>query len=218
MEIERSAASVEEAIEGALQELGVSEQEAQIEIVQEPRAGLLGLRSQPAIVRVRVLAGLTVEEAPDDEQEEMAFEFLRGLLEAMELQVELEVNVVDGVTYIDIWGSESSEDMGLLIGKGGHTVEALQELMRAAVQREGAERCRIQLDVEDYRKRRRRQLVDRAREAARRVIKTGKPEALEPMSSYERKIVHDAVADITGLETGSEGEEPERRVVIRRRR
>jgi spoIIIJ-associated protein len=218
MEIERSAASVEEAIEGALQELGVSEQEAQIEIVQEPRAGLLGLRSQPAIVRVRVLAGLTGEEAPDEEQEEVAFEFLRGLLEAMELQVELEVNVVDGVTYIDIWGSESSEDMGLLIGKRGHTVEALQELMRAAVQREGAERCRIQVDVEDYRKRRRRQLVDRAREAARRVMKTGKAEALEPMSSYERKIVHDAVAEITGLETGSEGEEPERRVVIRRSR
>jgi spoIIIJ-associated protein len=217
MEIERSAASVEEAIEGALQELGVSEQEAQIEIVQEPRAGLLGLRSQPAIVRVRVLAGPTSEEAPDDEQEEIAFEFLRGLLAAMELQVELEVNVVDGVRYMDIWGSESSEDMGLLIGKRGHTVEALQELMRAAVQREGAERCRIQVDVEDYRKRRRAQLIDRAREAARRVRKTGKPEALEPMSSYERKIVHDAVAEIMGLETGSEGEEPERRVVIRRK-
>jgi len=218
MEIERNAASVEEAIEGALQELGVSEQEAQIEIVQEPRSGLLGLRSQPAIVRVRVLAGPTAAEGPDDEQEEIAFEFLRGLLEAMELQVELEVNVVDGVSYIDIWGSESSEDMGLLIGKRGHTVEALQELMRAAVQREGAERCRIQVDVEDYRKRRRRQLIERAKEAARRVMKTGKPEALEPMSSYERKIVHDAVAEITGLETGSEGEEPERRVVIRRRR
>ena len=218
MEIERSAASVEEAIEGALQELGVSEQEAQIEIVQEPRSGLLGLRSQPAIVRVRVLGGPPAAEGPDDEQEEIAFEFLRGLLEAMELQVELEVNVVDGVSYIDIWGSESSEDMGLLIGKRGHTVEALQELMRAAVQREGAERCRIQVDVEDYRKRRRRQLIERAKEAARRVMKTGKPEALEPMSSYERKIVHDAVAEITGLETGSEGEEPERRVVIRRRR
>jgi spoIIIJ-associated protein len=107
--------------------------------------------------------------------------------------------------------------MGLLIGRHGHTLDALQELVRAVVQRQLQGRCRVVVDVEDYRKRRRTQLARRAREAAQRVGKTGRAEALEPMSSFERKVVHDTVAELGGVETSSEGEEPNRRVVITRR-
>jgi spoIIIJ-associated protein len=220
-EVERSAASVEEAVEAALEELGLSEQEARIEILQEPRQGFLGLSAHPAIVRVRRAAdpSQTGELEPEvlEEQGELAAEFLSGLLQAMALEADVEVNELDGATYVDVWGVSSSEDMGLLIGRRGHNLEALQELVRCYVQRQTEERCHVLVDVEDYRKRRRSMIEHKARDAARRVRKTGRPESLEPMSAYERKIVHDAVAELGGMETASEGEEPQRFVVIRRR-
>jgi spoIIIJ-associated protein len=219
-EVERSAASVEEAIEAALEELGVSEQEARIEILQEPQAGFLGLSSHPAIVRVRRATGPGPQPEPEDleEQGELAADFLKGLLETMSLEADVEVNTSDGSTYVDVWGVTSQEDMGLLIGRRGHNLEALQELVRCYVQRQTEDRCHVLVDVEDYRKRRRSMLEHKARDAARRVLKTGRPESMEPMSAYERKIVHDTVAEVGGVDTASEGEEPQRFVVIRRRR
>jgi spoIIIJ-associated protein len=221
-EIERSAESVEEAIEAALEELGLSEQEARIEIVQEPRQGFLGLNPHPAIVRVRRAGqtGAQASEEPEDleEQGEMAADFLKGLLEAMGMGAEVEINVTDGGTYVDVWGVDSQEEMGLLIGRRGHNLDALQELVRSYVQRQTEERCQVLVDVEDYRKRRREMIVQKASGVARRVKKSGRPESLEPMSAHERKIVHDTVAELGGLETASEGEEPQRRVVIRRLR
>jgi spoIIIJ-associated protein len=141
-----------------------------------------------------------------------------GLLERMGFPADLDHALVDGVMYVDVLGGQDSEGMGLLIGRHGQTLDSLQELMRGAVQRRLEARCRVILDVEDYRKRRRSQLVDRAREAARRVKKSGKHERMEPMTSFERKVVHDAAGEVDGVETSSEGEEPERRVVIRRKR
>ena len=216
-EVERSAASVEEAVEAALEELGVSEQEARVEIVQEPQKGLLGFGSQEAIVRVRVrdedLDGVDLEE-----QAEVAEEFLLGLLDRMDLDADVDHNEVDGVMYVDILAGEDADEMGLLIGRHGQTLDALQEVVRCAVQRQLQARCRVMVDVEDYRKRRRSQLVERTRSIAARVKRTGRPERLEAMTPYERKIVHDAAGEVSGVETGSEGEEPDRRVVIRRRR
>jgi spoIIIJ-associated protein len=216
-EVERSAASVEEAIEAALEELGVSEQEAEVDIVQEPQKGLLGLGSQDAVVRVRVREEPLGGEALEDQAEE-AEEFVRGLLERMGLDAEVEHNLVEGVMYVDIFGAQEAEGMGLLIGRHGQTLDALQEVVRSAVQRSTQTRCRVLVDVEDYRKRRRSMLAEKARTAASRVRRTGRPERLEPMSPFERKIVHDAAGEVGGVETTSEGEEPERRVVIRRRR
>jgi spoIIIJ-associated protein len=216
-EVERSAPSVEEAIEAALEELGVSEQEAEVEILREPQRGLLGIGGQDAVVRVRVrdeeITGTELEE-----QAELAEEFLEGLLERMGIAVAVEHDVVEGAMYVDIIGSEAEEGMGLLIGKHGATLDALQELVRSAVQRRTGSRCRVLVDVEDYRKRRRSQLADRARQVAQRVRRTGKQEALEPMNPYERKIVHDAASEVSGVESASEGEEPSRRVVIRKKR
>ena len=215
-EVERSAASVEEAVEAALTELGVSEQEADVQIVQEPTRGLLGLGSQQAVVRVRARGE---ELSPEDleEQAEVAADFVEGLMEAMGLEADVDTVEEDGVTYVDIFGTHDDTEMGLLIGRHGLTLDALQEIVRSAVQRQLQERCLVLVDVEDYRKRRRSQLIQKARGVADRVRKSGRPERLEAMSPYERKIVHDAAAEVGGVETSSEGEEPERRVVVRRR-
>ena len=216
-EIERSGASVEEAVESALADLGVSEQEVDVLVLQEPKGGFLGVGSKEALVRVRVRpGGPVVNEEELEEQADIAADFIEGLLDRMDIEADIETNLEDGTMYVDVYGE--GDDVGLLIGRHGATLDALQELTRAVVQRQREERCRVMIDVEDYRKRRRDQLEARAREAARRVERTGRDVRLEPMNPYERKIVHDAVAALGGFETSSTGEEPERRVVIRRAR
>jgi spoIIIJ-associated protein len=216
-EVERSAPSVEEAVEAALEELGVSEQEADVQIVEEGRSGLLGFGAQDAVVRVRVRTE-PVDEEELEEQAEAAEEFLDGLFDVLDLSVDLDHAEADGVMYVDVLaGEESEEDVGLLIGRHGQTLDALQEITRSAVQRQFQSRSRIVVDVEDYRKRRRSQLSRKAKDLARRVRQTGRPERLDPMNPFERKIVHDAAAEIGGVETISEGEDPERRVVIKKR-
>ncbi len=218
MEIERSGASVEEAVEAALAELGVSEQEAEIEVLQEPRGGFLGLGSQQAVVRVRVRRGV---EEPDEEvleeQGDLAADFLEELLRRMGIEAAVEPTLEAGAMYVDVLEGED-DDMAILIGRHGQTLDALQELTRAVVARRVGERARVIVDVEGYRRRRRDRLAARAKEVARRVKRTGREEELEPMNPFERKVVHDAVAEVQGVTTASRGEEPERRVVIRPRR
>lgn len=215
-EVERSAPSVEEALEAALAELGASEQEVDVLIVQEPKSGFLGMGSQDAIVRVRLRGAR--EELPEDvleEQGDVAADFLEGLLERMGIGATIEPNLQDGTMYVDVLGgSPDDEDMGLLIGRHGQTLDALQELTRIVVSSRTSERCRVVVDVEDYRKRRRSRLVTRAREVAKRVARTGREEEFEPMTPFERKIVHDAVAEVPGADSSSLGEDPERYVVV----
>lgn len=218
-EIQTSAPSVEEAVEAALAELGVSEQEVEVNVVQEPRSGFLGMGGQDAVVLVRVRSrGAELSEDELEEQGEAAAEFVEGMLGRMGITAEVASGLEDGTMYVDILGAgPDDEDMGLLIGRRGQTLEAIQELTRVVVGRRLGTRCRVVVDVEDYRKRQRARLVSRAREIAKRVARTGREEALEPMNAYERKVVHDAVGKIGGVESASRGEEPERQVVIRPR-
>jgi spoIIIJ-associated protein len=219
-EIRASAPSVEAALEVALARLGASEHEVEVEVLQEPRSGFLGLGGQEAIVLVRRKRGndqRTEEEL--EEQGDAAAEFLEELLSRMGIDASVEPNLVDGTMYVDVLAAGASDDdMALLIGRHGQTLEALQELTRHVVMRRTGMRCRVLVDVEDYRKRQRDRIAARAREIAKRVARTGREEELEPMSPYERKIVHDTVATVPGVESSSRGEEPERRVVIRRSR
>jgi spoIIIJ-associated protein len=218
-EIEKSAPSVEEALEAALEELGVSEQEVSVQILQEPRGGFLGVGSQDAVVRVR-LKHTTDEFTEEDleEQGDLALEFLEGLLSRMGITAGVEPNLQAGTMYLDILGTgPEDEDIGLLIGRHGQTLEALQELTRVVVSHRLGVRCRVMVDIEDYRKRQRSRLEARARDLAKKVQRTGREEELEPMNPYERKVVHDAVAGVSGVESSSRGDEPERRVVIRPR-
>jgi spoIIIJ-associated protein len=216
-EIQRSAPSVEEAVEAALTELGVSEQEAEVTVLQEPRQGVLGIGSQEAVVSVRVRrrdAEATEEDL--EEQGEVAAEFLEGLLSRMGLDAEVEPVLEGGTMYVDVLGQgPDDEDMGLLIGRHGQTLEALQELARVVVGQRTGMRARIVVDIEDYKRRQRSRLEARAREVAARVARSHQEEELEPMNPFERKLVHDAVAAVPGVQTASRGEEPERRVVIR---
>jgi spoIIIJ-associated protein len=134
----------------------------------------------------------------------------------MTIEADVESAVVDGSSYVDVWGQQDGDDVGILIGRRGHTLDSLQELVRSVVQRRTGQRCVVLVDVEDYRKRRRSRIVRQAHDAAGQVRKTGRPQSLEPMNAYERKVVHDSIAAIGGLVTASEGEEPNRHVVIRR--
>ncbi|HWO70144.1 MAG TPA: RNA-binding cell elongation regulator Jag/EloR [Actinomycetota bacterium] len=204
-------------MEAALAELGVSEQEAEIEVVQEPRTGFLGLGAQEAIVRVRVReAREDLGEEELEEQAEIAADFLEELLRKMGIEATAEPTLEDGTMYVDVEG-EDEGDAAILIGRHGQTLESLQDLTRLVVTKRTGERCRVVVDVEDYRRRRRDRLVALAREVARRVQRTRREEELEPMNAYERKVVHDAVAEIPGVTSTSRGEDPDRRVVIRPR-
>lgn len=219
-EIQASAPTVEEAVEVALARLGATEQEVEVEVLQEPRSGFLGLGGQEAIVRVRRRRRedhLTQDEL--DEQADVAADFLEELLSRMGIDASVEPNPEGGTMYVDVLAAGASDDdMALLIGRHGRTLEALQELTRHVVARRSGMRCRVIVDVEDYGKRQRERLAARAREVAKRVARTGREEELEPMNPYERKIVHDAVAAVPGVESSSRGVEPERRVVVRRSR
>jgi spoIIIJ-associated protein len=212
---EKAAPSVEEAVEAALAELGISEQEARIEVLQEPRGGFLGVGSQEALVRVSVRSSeVDVEDL--EEQADAVADFVDELLAKMDIDAAAEPIIHGDHMYVDIVG-EDEDDMALLIGRHGQTLEAIQEVTRLAVGRRLDERIRVIVDVEDYRKRREDRLIHQATEVAKRVARSGHEEELEPMNPFERKLVHDAVAKVAGVESGSRGEEPNRFVVVRKR-
>ena len=147
-----------------------------------------------------------------EEQVDLVGAFVRGVVERFGYDATTTTRVEDDRLYVDVVG----EDLGLLIGPHGSTLDALQELARTVVQRRGDERAlRVVVDVAGFRARRAVALEAFTRRRAGEVLDTGVAEALEPMSAVDRKIVHDTVASIDGLETGSEGVEPKRYVVIR---
>ena len=152
-----------------------------------------------------------LEPATPEAVAETATEFLSGLLKAIGLEAEIDATVEGNSAFVDVTG----ESLGILIGRRGQTLDALQELARTAVQRRLRARVRLLVDVEGYRARRRASLADYARAIAERAKERGTEIELEPMTAYERKIVHDAVAEIDGASSFSEGEEPTRKVVVR---
>lgn len=159
-------------------------------------------------------AAAAPEPTPDASPDEVAAtaeEFVRGMVEALAVEAEVSARVEEGTAYVEVTG----EDLGSLIGRRGQALDALQELARTAVQRKLRARVRLLVDVEGYRARRRESLAEYARSIAERAKERGTEIELEPMSAYERKIVHDAVAEIDGVSSFSEGEEPNRKVVVR---
>lgn len=169
-------------------------------------------RSRPK-KKERAVSDQTREElVPIDEQTEMVESFLGGVLTGFGLEGTVATEVVDGDVQADITGS----NLGLLIGPKGGTIRALQEVTRAAAQRhaDGRETHRINVDVAGYRERRREALGAFARRQGEIVRTEGRRVALEPMGSADRKAVHDAVLDIEGVRSISEGDDPRRRVVL----
>ena len=140
-----------------------------------------------------------------------ASEFVSGLLATMGLNAEVTHEVQGDRAFVGV----SGEDLGVLIGRRGQTLDALQEVTRTAVQRRLRARVRLLVDVEGYRARRRQSLAEYATSMALRAKSRGTEIELEPMNAYERKIVHDAVAEVEGASSYSEGDEPNRKVIVR---
>ena len=154
------------------------------------------------------------EMADLEEQADAVADFVEELLVKMDIDAIAEPSERGGRVYVDIVDGPE-EDLALLIGKHGQTLDAIQELARQVVGHRLDDRIRVLVDVEDYRKRRAARLEEKAREAAERALESGDEQELEVLDALERKIVHDAVAGIDGVESGSRGEEPNRFVVIR---
>ncbi len=200
--VEKKGKNVEEAIKLALDELGVSIDAVDVEILEEPTRGLLGIiGNKQALVRVQVKA------LP----EEIASQNLQVLLDGMKIDYEIEkVEVKDGVIRINIIG----KDMGLLIGRKGETLNAVQFILGLIVNRKLEERVRVVLDVEDYRLRKEDSLTSLALNLSDKVKQTRRSVVMRPMSPHERRVVHTALQGDPEITTFSQGEEPNRKVII----
>jgi spoIIIJ-associated protein len=142
---------------------------------------------------------------------DLAGDYLERLLDLLDYDGDIDLDVEAGRAIVSIDGGE---DLQKLVGQNGTVLEALQELTRLAVQQETGVRSRLMLDVAQWRAGRRTELAEIGREAARRALSSGNSVKLAPMTPFERKIVHDAVARVNGVHSESEGEEPRRRVVV----
>ena len=169
----------------------------------------------------QVKASKPIEIITDPEEikdiEERALVFLRDVFGSMDLgevQITSKYNTTDGCLEVDFEG----EDMGILIGKRGQTLDSLQYLTSLVVNKGKSDYIRVKLDTEDYRRRRKETLENLARGIAYKVKKTRKPVVLEPMNPYERRIIHSALQGNKFVETASEGEEPYRHVVVKLKR
>lgn len=153
-----------------------------------------------------------VDEISIEEQATAAQDFTVGLVDAFGVAARVQTEVRDDAVHVDIVG----DGLGLLVGPRGATLSALEEIVRAVVQRStGGHSARVHVDVGGYRQRRREALAEFARKLAKEVKDAGVERALEPMSPPDRKVVHDAIAEMEGVTTTSQGEEPRRWVVIR---
>lgn len=200
--IEVSGRTVEEAVQRGLEQLGLARDAVQIEIVSEPSGGLLGLIGlKQAVVR------LTEKITP----EKFFKEFMEELLPCMGLRGRAEVVVDEEVIRVNV----SGERMGMIIGKRGQTLNALQYLLNIIYRKKfPGEKRRIILDAEDYRQKREKTLKELAERVARKVAMQKKEVMLEPMNPQERRIIHTALQGHPSVDTYSQGVEPYRKVVI----
>lgn len=196
--------TVEEALAEALEELDVNEDKVEVEIIEEPSKGLFGLiGTKDAKIRV------TVKYNPVD----MAREFLSQLLRSMDIEANLDIELEEDILHIDVVDIASS-DSGIIIGKRGNTLDAAQYLTSLYINKFGDKYIKVSLDSEGYRKKREESLRRLANKMADKASYSKRPVKLEPMNPYERRIIHSALQNYSGITTYSEGKDPYRRVVI----
>lgn len=199
---EYTAKTVDEALTNAMLEIGTTADNLEYEIIEKESSGFFGMFSKPAKIRVRLKLSV----------ENKARKFLEDVLDAMEINAKLDIvyNKENDMLEINIEG----EDMGVLIGKRGQTLDSLQYLVSLVINKNSEKYIKVKLDTENYRERRKETLENLAKNIAYKVRKTRKPIALEPMNPYERRIIHSALQNDKYVETYSEGEEPYRKVII----
>lgn len=200
--IEFSAKSVDEALTEASITLGIPSSEIEYEVIDKGSTGFLGIGSKNAVIKVRKKFSV----------EENVREFLSSVFRAMNIEVEITVKIDEEEKLIDV--ELKGDDMGLLIGKRGQTLDSLQYLTNLAVNKHSENYYKVKVDTEDYRKRRKDTLENLAKNIAYKVKRTKRPVALEAMNPFERRVIHSALQNDKFVTTHSEGEEPFRHVVV----
>jgi len=202
--IEAKGKTVEEALTEALVKLGTTSDNVEYEVIDKGSKGFMGIGSKPAVIRANI------KQKKEDLVEKIAEEFIKKVCSAMKLTVIVNIEVKDRNINIDLVG----DDMGVLIGKRGQTLDSLQYLVSLVVNKETDAFYRIKLDTENYRNRRKQTLENLAENIAFKVKKTKRSVSLEPMNPYERRIIHAALQNDKYVTTSSEGEDPNRYVVV----
>jgi len=220
--VTKTAKTVEEAIALAIEELGCTEDEAVVEVLDEGAGGFLGLGKKMA--SVKVTANVDEEEAEpvyygDDETfegdavsaaEDEAVSFVAEILSGIGIHGKLDSYREEDTIFINV----SGQDCGAAIGRHGETLDAISYLTSLVANKHSEEHVRVSLDIGGYKKRREALLISMAQKAASRAVRSGRPVALEAMNPAERRIVHSTLQNFAGISTHSEGEEPDRRVIV----
>ncbi len=197
-----SAKTVDEAVTKALIELGTTSDKLEYEVVDKGSAGFLGIGSKPAIIRAKKKESI----------QDSAVEFLARIFKAMDMEVDITAAYNDEEKELSV--NLEGDDMGILIGKRGQTLDSLQYLVSLIVNKNSEGYLRVKLDTENYREKRKKTLETLAKNIAYKVKRTKRPVSLEPMNPYERRIIHAALQNDKYVLTRSEGEEPFRHVVV----
>jgi len=200
--IEISAKNVDDAITQATVQLGITSDQLEYEVLDKGSTGFLGIGSKNAVIKARKKFSI----------DENVVEFLSSIFDAMKMEVEILVAVNEEEHIIEV--ELKGDDMGILIGKRGQTLDSLQYLTNLAINKHSDEYYKVKIDTEDYRKRRKETLENLAKNIAYKVKRTKRPVSLEPMNPFERRIIHSALQNDRYVITHSEGDEPYRHVVV----
>jgi spoIIIJ-associated protein len=222
-----------DAITEACRYFSIPSDKLEYNVIDEGKTGILGIGARPAIIEARikedikeeVIEPIKLSETPiiasvkeaaakieDVDVEGVAKKFLNDVFAAMNIQVNIEAKYNDSLKSLDV--DLSGEEMGVLIGKRGQTLDSLQYLISLVVNRGTGEYIRVKVDTENYRQRRKETLENLAKNISYKVKRTRRPVSLEPMNPYERRIIHAALQNDKYVTTHSEGDEPFRRVVV----
>ncbi len=200
--IEVSAKTVNDAITEACQKLGVTSDKLDYQVIEEGSNGFLGIGSKPAVIKAAVKCSI----------KDNVESFLKDVFEAMNLTVVVNVKYDESEKTVDV--DLNGDEMGVLIGKRGQTLDSIQYLVSLVVNKDSEDYIKVRVDTENYRQRRKDTLENLAKNIAYKVKRTKRTVFLEPMNPYERRIIHSALQNDKYVSTHSEGEEPYRRVVV----
>ncbi|MDE6221238.1 MAG: protein jag [Lachnospiraceae bacterium] len=222
-----------DAITEACRHFSIPSNKLDYEVVDEGKTGFLGMGARPAVIKARVkeeskeevIEPVKLSEEPiiasvraaadqveDINVEAVSKKFLSDVFAAMGISVEISTKYNDSLKTLEV--DLSGDEMGVLIGKRGQTLDSLQYLISLVVNKGTSEYVRVKVDTENYRQRRRETLENLAKNIAYKVKRTRRPVSLEPMNPYERRIIHSALQNDRYVTTHSEGDEPFRRVVV----
>lgn len=199
--LEVTGKTIEEALDKALGELNVTKEDVDIEVIDQPSRGFLGLIGNK-LAKIKV----TLKDTPKD----LARKFIQDILDCMDIESEIKITQKNNEISINLIG----EDATSLIGKRGYTLDSLQFLTGLVVNKSSNTKIRVLIDIQNYREKREKSLIRYARKLAKQCAKTKKTIKLESMNPYERRIVHSALQNDRYVNTYSEGIDPNRKVVI----